>query len=89
MVAPLMAALYALPECGVGGPLHIVTDDNNVDDGSLEFCRGELAAHWSVTGNPRAGEIRRMSAQILDALAPLTVYRRHKAILLARQWALR
>jgi len=27
----LIRELYAVPECGVGGPLHIVLDDGNID----------------------------------------------------------
>lgn len=30
--------LYKLPECGAGGCLHILLDDNNYDDESLLFC---------------------------------------------------
>lgn len=35
-VQPLIAAVYE-HNC-VGGNLHIVLDDNNLEDGSLEFC---------------------------------------------------
>lgn len=33
---------YEIPLCSVGGPLHITTDDNNVDDRSLDFCEENL-----------------------------------------------
>lgn len=36
--AELVHRLYQLPGCGVGGPLHIVTDDENIDDDHLAFC---------------------------------------------------
>ena len=29
--------LYGLPDCGAGGPLHVLTDDGNVDDRDLEY----------------------------------------------------
>ena len=29
--------LYTLPGCGAGGCCHIVTDDDNIDDDSLQF----------------------------------------------------
>jgi hypothetical protein len=37
-VLPLVRALYALPFHGVGGHLHIVLDDGNIEDGSVRFC---------------------------------------------------
>lgn len=37
-VLPLVRAYYAMPGNGVGGNLHIVLDDANVDDGSVHFC---------------------------------------------------
>ena len=42
----LVERLYALPNCALGGPLHIVVDDYNVRDSDLDFCEGELADHW-------------------------------------------
>lgn len=30
--------LYDCENCGAGGPCHIVTDDWNVDDESIDFC---------------------------------------------------
>lgn len=30
--------LYEMPNCGVGGPLHVVTDDFNVEDHCLDAC---------------------------------------------------
>ena len=30
-LAELVAELYSMPECGVGGPLHIVLDDASFD----------------------------------------------------------
>ncbi len=37
-VLPLAVRIYNLPRGGVGCCLHIVLDDNNVDDGSVRFC---------------------------------------------------
>jgi hypothetical protein len=33
----IIVAYYQLPGNEVGGPLHVVTDDGNVDDHSIEF----------------------------------------------------
>ena len=37
--AATVTALYEHPNCIVGGNLHIVTDDWNLEDSNLEFCR--------------------------------------------------
>lgn len=34
----LCKKLYGFPYCGSGGPLHILLDDNNVDDCFIEYC---------------------------------------------------
>lgn len=52
-VARLIDELHEIPGCGVGGPLHIVTDDPNYEDHSLNYCAqavfdlpGERAQGW-------------------------------------------
>lgn len=37
-VAPLIPAFYAIDGNGTGGVLHIVLDDNNVEDDNVDFC---------------------------------------------------
>ncbi len=37
--AKMVEQLYEHPNCIVGGNLHIVTDDWNIEDSNLEFCR--------------------------------------------------
>jgi hypothetical protein len=49
---------------GAGGPLHIVTDDYNVEDSSLAHCRGSLADY---------DDVHHAAALILDMLAPLSI----------------
>lgn len=45
---------YRMPGNGVGGVLHIVLDDYNVDDRSLDFCMND-SRHWSFDeGGDRA-----------------------------------
>lgn len=41
-----IASLYEWND--IGGPLHIVLDDGNVDDGSIQFCLSTCHRHWSV-----------------------------------------
>jgi len=37
-VLPLVNQYYSHPKNGVGGNLHIVFEDGNIDDHSVEFC---------------------------------------------------
>lgn len=37
-VIPLVNAYYSFPGCGVGGCLHIVLDDDNIETGHIEYC---------------------------------------------------
>jgi hypothetical protein len=37
-VGPLVAAYYTFPGCGVGGCLHIVLDDGNIEDSNIHYC---------------------------------------------------
>lgn len=34
----LVLELYSIPDCEVGGPLHIVLDDNNIRDNDILWC---------------------------------------------------
>jgi len=54
-LAPLIDAFYGFPQNGVGGVLHIVLDDQNIDDDSVKFCIESAHAgdHWA---NPTPGE---------------------------------
>ena len=37
--------LYELPDCGCGGPLHILLDDDNYTDSAIQFCINECLKH--------------------------------------------
>lgn len=37
--------LYSLENCGSGGILHILTDDDNVDDDDIAYCLSECLRH--------------------------------------------
>jgi hypothetical protein len=45
MLKRLCKEFYRLPECGAGGPLHILLDDDNYDSGSIMFCLRECLNH--------------------------------------------
>ena len=50
-VRAAVEAYYALrPENICGGSLHIVTDDGNVEDSSVEFCREYAREHGDTAG---------------------------------------
>jgi len=51
-----------------GGPLHIVVDDYNTEDSSLEFCRND-GVNYCDDDNPA---VRPLCLAILDLLEPLS-----------------
>ena len=84
-----IAILYAIRGCSVGGPLHVVVDDTNVDDEFL-YDDAELdraVDQWAATF-PRMGEeitranvehVRSQCRAVIDALRPLTLVERAAA----------
>lgn len=78
--------LHNLPNCGVGGPLHIVTDDLNATDSDLDFCVRELRGHWSIEDVTDADFrlICETTWAIVDALRPVSEDERER--LLGLRW---
>lgn len=64
--------LYAMPDCAAGGPLHIVTDDYNVEDRHLEFCADRLGEWPAAT--------RKVAEAILSELRKMPVGEREAAL---------
>jgi hypothetical protein len=60
-VAPLIAWYYTLPGCVVGGSLHIVLDDFNVEDTHVRWCSGYASGQGDTCGSELAGLLERMS----------------------------
>lgn len=60
-VLPLVRAYYAKPENGVGGNLHIVLDDGNVEDSHVRFCLDRAHEAGDADGIALAGLLLRMS----------------------------
>lgn len=90
----LIEQLYELPNCSVGGPLHILTDDQNVDDDNLAFCWGavfdELGPRsrgwWREGQTPDDAErMVRTCCAILWAFGAMTLPERH---VVAGEWPL-
>lgn len=44
-IRELIACLYELEDCGAGGLLHILTDDDNIDDDDIAYCLRECMLH--------------------------------------------
>lgn len=67
-VAAAIKAFYQHPECGVGGPLHIVIEDNNVETHHIEWCMSperNLEADWPA-------DVIADARKIADSLLALT-----------------
>lgn len=60
-VLPLVRAYCAKPGNGVGGSLHIVLEDQNVDDSHVEFCRKWAAERGDTEGVALAETLLRMT----------------------------
>lgn len=69
ILGKLCQELYSLPNCGAGGPLHILLDDNNYDDHSLEFCRKYCKEHST-------GKEYEVAMKILDIYSGMNVIER-------------
>lgn len=60
-VAPLIAWYYTLPGCSVGGALHVVLDDFNVEDRHVIWASGYASGQGDTCGAELAGLLERMS----------------------------
>ncbi len=74
----LIRELYAVPECGVGGPLHIVLDDGNIDDESIYFCMRTMREHETVVQGMNGNAIIKICEEIADALLEFTQEKREE-----------
>lgn len=84
LVRRLVWTLYNIDGCEVGGPLHIVTDDMNVEDGCLDFCAGGMdnwLRDWYADEYPdTVDEVRTVATSIIDALRPMSLAERATAV---------
>lgn len=71
-----VTALYQLPDCEAGGPLHVIVDDTNVDDHFLEDDAIGSAEDWTEQALAQANKV-------LAALRPLTRVERAVATVIA------
>jgi hypothetical protein len=66
-VTALAKAYYAKPENSVGGNLHVVLDDGNIEDDCVKFCRERAVEEGDVDG-----------IELADALLQLSYTQRRK-----------
>lgn len=82
--AAYVNALYGNPAGGTGGPLHIVTDDYNVEDTHLAYCRENLDDWAGFDATPEVElRARALSRWILDLLDPMSTRERSVTMALA------
>jgi len=60
-VMPLIKAYYAISGNGVGGNLHIILDDGNIDNEDVKFCLDECKKSCDSEGVILCGLLLRMS----------------------------
>ena len=60
-VMPLIKAYKDKPGNGVGGSLHIVLDDGNIGDSSIEFCKQYAQERNDIDGVAIANILLQMS----------------------------
>lgn len=78
--AKLIDDLYNYPEGGVGGNLHIITDDWNIDDEHIQFCQDQVDKNdYDIPYGQLATEKR-----ILELMTPMLIDER--ASVLGRKW---
>lgn len=70
-VGRMIAHLYTMPSCDMGGPIHAIVEDVNVEDEHLELWRAEQYGY-----EPHTPEVMAHAQAILDALRPLTLQER-------------
>lgn len=81
--------LYA--DCAVGGPWHIVTDDENLEDDCVAFCVDVVKRrdHWSYNDSDETMRMGPEAITACDKLAELfpkmSVTQRKKALQKARE----
>lgn len=60
-VLPIVKEYYAQPGNGAGGNLHIVLDDGNINDSSVEYCMNICKENNDKKGIELCNKLMRMS----------------------------
>ena len=68
----LVRQVYDVPYGGAGGHLHIVLDDWNLEDSSIEYCqRGHSDPEW--LGTPMSWKLTDVEAKCAEAFLAMTM----------------
>lgn len=74
-IEELIRLVYDHPEGGVGGNLHIVLDDWNLETDNIEWCLGNIAqkqAGFGDRANRCSADLLAIERELVDLLLPLT-----------------
>lgn len=71
-VIPLVNELYGLPGAEVGGPLHVVLDDGNLETYFIQSCIDDKPMH------SYSAEVLVLSKRIAEAMLQMTMTQRRK-----------
>ena len=85
LLANLRWVLYECTSATTGGPMHVFTDDYNVEDSTLDFCwKATEGDHWSDDERPDWDLIRAISRRMVELARPMTEAER--AVALSLSW---
>lgn len=86
LLARLRWALYECTSATTGGPMHVFTDDYNVEDSNLEFCLKEATSGTWVSWDDAGDEelVCAISKRMCELAAPMTTAER--AVALSLSW---
>ena len=79
--AVLILDLYEFEGCVVGGPLHIVVDDFNIEDSNLDFCEERLP--FPIIPEYDDPAITRISSEIISLMRGMDARERTTVLALA------
>jgi hypothetical protein len=86
LLARLRWVLYECTSACTGGPMHIFTDDYNVEDSNLDFCEKEALndTHWGVTDYPDWPLVKAVTLRMCELARPMSEAER--AVALSLSW---
>lgn len=85
LLARLRWALYECTSATTGGPMHVFTDDYNVEDTILNGCEeATKGKHWSDDERPDWPLVREISRRMIELARPMTEAER--AVALSLSW---
>lgn len=85
LLSRLRWVLYECTSATTGGPMHVFTDDYNVEDDILDGCEEATKGHhWSDDERPDWDLVRAISVRMIELARPMTEAER--AVALSLSW---